>query len=186
LFGSFGVVVGLMLVLGVAAIVELGSVDNRAQYLGTNSVPAAQTIGTIETAAASFRRVASRPTWWWPALVGEIQGETHRTVSVVTDGPRQTEDGAVVVDQTRQAFQEIGAAVTDMAERIDHIATASNEVATVSEQSSASTQQVSAATEETSASAEEIAASAQELAATAQELAATAQSLEPLVAQFRL
>jgi len=80
LFGSFGVVVGLMLVLGVAAIVELGSVENRAQYLGTNSVPAAQTIGTIETAAASFRRVASRPTWWWPALVGEIQGETHRTV----------------------------------------------------------------------------------------------------------
>lgn len=57
LFGSFGVVVGLMLVLGVAAIVELGSVDNRAQYLGTNSVPAAQTIGTIETAAANFRRV---------------------------------------------------------------------------------------------------------------------------------
>ncbi|HEY2870195.1 MAG TPA: MCP four helix bundle domain-containing protein [Gaiellales bacterium] len=57
LFGSFGVVVGLMVVLGVAAIVELGSVDNRAQYLGTNSVPAAQTIGTIETAAANFRRV---------------------------------------------------------------------------------------------------------------------------------
>src|SRR5690349_3801373 len=57
LFGSFGVVVGLMVVLGVAAIVELGSVDNRAEYLGTNSVPAAQTIGTIETAAANFRRV---------------------------------------------------------------------------------------------------------------------------------
>jgi hypothetical protein len=58
-----------------------------------------------------------------------------------------------VVDQTRQAFQQIGAAVTDMAERIDHIATASSEVATVAEQSSASTQQVSASTEETSASA---------------------------------
>jgi hypothetical protein len=57
LFGSFGVVIGLMVVLGVAAIVELGSVASRAQYLGTNSVPAAQTIGTIETAAANFRRV---------------------------------------------------------------------------------------------------------------------------------
>jgi hypothetical protein len=57
LFGSFGVVVGLMLVLGVTAIVELGSVDNKAEYLGTNSLPAAQTIGTIETAAANYRRV---------------------------------------------------------------------------------------------------------------------------------
>jgi methyl-accepting chemotaxis protein len=113
------------------------------------------------------------------ALVSEIQGETHRTVTVVTDGARQTEDGAVVVDQTRQAFEEIGAAVTDMAARIDHIATASNEVASVAEQSSASTQQVSASTEETSASAEEITASAQELAA-------TAQSLERLVSQFQL
>ena len=46
-----------MVVLGVAAIVELGSIDNRADYLGTNSVPTAQTIGTIETAAANFRRV---------------------------------------------------------------------------------------------------------------------------------
>ncbi|HEY1733896.1 MAG TPA: hypothetical protein VGG23_05565 [Acidimicrobiales bacterium] len=59
-------VVGLMVVLGVAAIVELRSVDNRADYLGTNSVPAAQTIGTIETTAANYRRVqadlvAARP-----------------------------------------------------------------------------------------------------------------------------
>jgi methyl-accepting chemotaxis protein len=110
-------------------------------------------------------------------LVIEIQSETGRTVTVVTDGARQTEDGAVVVDQTRQAFEEIGAAVSDMAMRIDHIATASNEVASVAEQSSASTEQVSASTEETSASAEEITASAQELSA-------TAQSLERLVAHF--
>jgi methyl-accepting chemotaxis protein len=110
-------------------------------------------------------------------LVHEIQSETGRTVTVVTDGARQTEDGAVVVDQTRQAFQEIGAAVSDMAVRIEHIATASNEVASVAEQSSASTEQVSASTEETSASAQEITASAQELSA-------TAQSLERLVAHF--
>ena len=50
-----------MLVLGVAAIVELGSVDNRTQYLGTHSVPAAQTVGTIETPAANVRRVQADP-----------------------------------------------------------------------------------------------------------------------------
>jgi len=43
-----------MVGLGVAAIVELWVGRNRAQYLGTNSVPAAQ---TVETAAANYRRV---------------------------------------------------------------------------------------------------------------------------------
>ncbi|HEY3763795.1 MAG TPA: methyl-accepting chemotaxis protein [Gaiellales bacterium] len=113
------------------------------------------------------------------ALVSEIQSETGHTVTVVTDGARQTEEGALVVDQTRQAFEEIGAAVADMAIRIEHIATASNEVASVAEQSSASTEQVSASTEQTSASAEEITASAQELSA-------TAQSLERLVSHFKV
>jgi methyl-accepting chemotaxis protein len=111
------------------------------------------------------------------ALVDEIQTQTGRTVSVVTEGARDTEAGAAVVEQTRQAFEEIGAAVADMARRIDGIAHASNEVAGVAEQSSAATEQVSASTQQTSASAEEITASAQELAA-------TAEGLGQLVARF--
>ncbi len=66
LFGSFGVVIALMLVLGAAAIVELGSVDHEAQYLGTNSVPSAQAIGTVETAAANYRRYQDRLVWATP------------------------------------------------------------------------------------------------------------------------
>ena len=126
-------------------------------------------------------------------LIGAIQDETTKAVSVVEDGARKTTDGASVVEQTREAFLEIGAAVEDMAARVEAIAasaqliTASaasmqaniSEVAAVAEQSSATTEQVSASTEETSASTEQIAASAQELASNAEDL-------NRLVAQFKL
>jgi methyl-accepting chemotaxis protein len=126
-------------------------------------------------------------------LIATIQGETQRAVTVVEDGARRTDDGAAVVEQTREAFLRIGTAVDDVTERIGQIAGAAEqisaetarmqeeitEVAAVAEQSSASTEQVSASTEQTSASTQEIAASAQELASTASQL-------EQLVGQFKV
>ena len=112
-------------------------------------------------------------------LIDEIQAETKKTVSVVEDGAKRTADGVAVVEQTREAFIQIGEQVENVTERIGLIVTATAEVAAVAEQSSASTEEVSASTEETSASAQEIAASAQELAATAEEL-------HGLVAAFKL
>jgi len=111
-------------------------------------------------------------------LITEIQVETQRTVTVVTDGARRTEEGAAVVAETRVAFAQIGAAVEDMTHRIERIAEASAEVAGVAEQSSATAEEVSASTEQTSASAQQINSSSQELAA-------TAHTLENLVAHFR-
>jgi methyl-accepting chemotaxis protein len=118
------------------------------------------------------------------ALIGAIQDETGKAVKVVEDGARRTEDGAIVVEQTRAAFLTIGQAVDDMTVRIEEIAanaqevTASaetmqqsiSEMGAVAEASSASTEQVSASTQETSASTEQIAASAHELASNAAEL----------------
>jgi methyl-accepting chemotaxis protein len=112
-------------------------------------------------------------------LIAEIQVETQRTVSVVTDGDRRTESGAAVVAETQVAFGQIGAAVDDMTHRIEQIAAASAEVASVAEQSSATAQEVSATTEETSASAQQINSSSQQLAA-------TAHALESLVGHFQL
>jgi methyl-accepting chemotaxis protein len=126
-------------------------------------------------------------------LVNEIQDETARTVTVVEDGARQTEEGVATVEQARESFLTLGASVQDMSARVDEIATAiqqiasssqqvqsdMTEVAAVAEQSSASSQQVSASTQQTSASTQQIAASAQELARTADEL-------ERLVGQFTL
>jgi methyl-accepting chemotaxis protein len=117
-------------------------------------------------------------------LIAEIQAETGSTVEIVEDGGRRSEEGVAIVEETRDAFQRIGASVEGVTSRVEQIAGAAqqiaasttkmqadmSEVAAVAEQSSASTEQVSASTEETSASTQEIAASAQELARTAEEL----------------
>ncbi len=126
-------------------------------------------------------------------LIGEIQAETARAVTVVETGAERTEGGAATVEQARESFLAIGASVQDVSTRVARIAQAvdrlaadagrvqgeMSDVAAVAEQSSASTQQVSASTEQTSASTQQIAASAQELASTAQQLQA-------LVGQFTL
>jgi methyl-accepting chemotaxis protein len=125
-------------------------------------------------------------------LVDEIQTEMTRTISVVEDGVRRTQDGTVTVAEARTAFEAIGAAVDDMSTRIAAVAAAGQEVvasservasdmshvASVAETSSATAEEVSASTEETSASAQQISASAHELAT-------TAQVLDGLVARFR-
>jgi methyl-accepting chemotaxis protein len=126
-------------------------------------------------------------------LIGAIQIETTKTVDVVQDGARRTEQGAAVVEQTRDAFERIGDSVDDMTTRVDHIAAVSqqiadnatrmqdriNEIAAIAEQSSASTEHVSASTEQTSASTQEIAASAHDLAA-------ASVTLNGLVKQFKV
>jgi methyl-accepting chemotaxis protein len=104
------------------------------------------------------------------SLIEEIQAEMQRTVQVVEDGSRRTEDGVAVVERAREAFEVIGGQVEEVTARINEIVSATAEVAAVAEQSSASSEQVSASTEETSASTQEIAASAQQLADTSQEL----------------
>ena len=60
LFGAFGVVIALMLVLGVVAISKLGSVKNEADYLGTKSVNSALTTATVRSATANIRRIENR------------------------------------------------------------------------------------------------------------------------------
>jgi methyl-accepting chemotaxis protein len=126
-------------------------------------------------------------------LIAQIRAGTQRTVEVVEESGRATEAGEATVEQTREAFVEIGRSVDDVSGRVEQIAAAAqqiaagastmqggmDEVVSLAEQSSAAGEQVSASTQETSASAEEIAASAQEIAATAQALAR-------LVGQFTL
>jgi methyl-accepting chemotaxis protein len=127
------------------------------------------------------------------ALVQEIQSETERTVRVVEDGVRRTEQGAGTVAEARAAFEAIDSAVGDMTARIEQIAAAAEQitattervsedivgVANVAESSSATAEEVSASTQETSASAEEISASAQELSS-------TAHVLEQLIGRFKV
>jgi methyl-accepting chemotaxis protein len=126
-------------------------------------------------------------------LIGAIQHETASAVGVVAEGARRTEDGTLVVEQTREAFVNIGESIEDMTTRIEAIAAGSeqiaksatamhetiSEVASVAEQSSAATEQVSAATQQTSATAQAIASRAHVLSTKADEL-------NKLVRRFKL
>jgi methyl-accepting chemotaxis protein len=146
--------------------------------------------------AEEVRKLAEdsrRATGQIAALVRDIQAETENAVQIVSEGGRRTADGVATVEQTREAFEAIGAAVDDMNARVAQIAAAVqqisaeagraetdiNEVAAVAEQSSASAEQVSASTQQTSASTQEIASSASELAHTAEQL-------DSIVARFRI
>jgi methyl-accepting chemotaxis protein len=124
-------------------------------------------------------------------LIGSMQGETQRALSVVQAGAAQTEDGVATVEQARAAFLRIDGSVGDVHERVDEITAAVRRIAaastkmqgdmddivSVAQQSTAATEQVSASTQETSAS-------AQEIATGAQDLARRADSLADLVATF--
>src|SRR5450631_2854247 len=47
-------------------------------------------------------------------LIGAIQTDTSHAVEVVADGAKRTQDGATVVEQTKEAFLQIGSSVDDM------------------------------------------------------------------------
>lgn len=118
------------------------------------------------------------------ALIGEIQTDTERAVSVMGDGTREVRQGTEAVHGAGQTFQEIAALVTEVSERVKEISAAiaqmaagSQEIVTdmqkldsLNKQTGSHAQTVSAATEEQSASMEEIASSSQSLAQLAQDL----------------
>ena len=96
LFGAFGVVIGLMLVLGVTSIKQLGSVDARATFLGEESLASANLIGEMRSASANFRRVQNRLIFATPAeratlltqletYSDEANAEFERAKTILTD-----------------------------------------------------------------------------------------------------
>jgi methyl-accepting chemotaxis protein len=112
-------------------------------------------------------------------LIREIQTETARAAAAVSQSAARTQSGVATVERAREAFESIGAAVTDISGRIDVISKTTGDIAAVAESSSASAEQVSASTQET-------AATAHELASAAEGLNETAAELDRLVHQFRL
>jgi methyl-accepting chemotaxis protein len=117
-------------------------------------------------------------------LTNEIHAETSEAVSIVEEGVRRTENGAKVVDATREAFVTIGGCVADVSGRIEQITEAIEQiaasaqqvrsdvdgVATLAAESSSTGELVSASTQQTRASTDQIAASAHQLSEVAGEL----------------
>jgi methyl-accepting chemotaxis protein len=108
-------------------------------------------------------------------LIRAIQTQTGHAVDVVSDGAKRTEEGVVVVAQTRDAFERIGEAVDDMTTRVDQIVAISEHIAGSSQAMQQNIDAVASVAESASASAEEVAASAQQVAASADQVATSAQ-----------
>ncbi|MGH3263960.1 MAG: methyl-accepting chemotaxis protein, partial [Trebonia sp.] len=84
-------------------------------------------------------------------LIGGIQGDSNRAVDMAETGARRTDDGAVVVERTREAFLSIGQAVEDMAGRVQQIADAAQQVSAAAGTMQASIGEVASVAEQSSA-----------------------------------
>ncbi len=75
LFGAFGVVIGLMAVLGVVSISKLDSLNNGAEHLGTKSVRSEEATGDVLAAAANYRRVQNQLVFATGDEIAKVQRE---------------------------------------------------------------------------------------------------------------
>ena len=55
LFGGFGAVLALAVIVGVVLLAQMGTVDSGGVYLGTNAVPSVKTIGLLDAAFGDYR-----------------------------------------------------------------------------------------------------------------------------------
>jgi methyl-accepting chemotaxis protein len=114
------------------------------------------------------------------AIEAARAGAHGRGFAVVADEVRKlAESSASTVRDTEQAFNALARSVTEVADVVARIDTATGAVLSVAEDASA-------ATEEVSASAEQSSAATQEVSAASQEPAARAVELDQLVGRFTL
>jgi methyl-accepting chemotaxis protein len=100
-------------------------------------------------------------------LIQQIQHGIHSVVGLVQEAAQMADKGVESSERARQAFADIGDAISGISERVAGMADTSTEIATVAEESSASAEQMSSATQETSSQSQEVSVSLGELAQTA-------------------
>jgi methyl-accepting chemotaxis protein len=104
------------------------------------------------------------------ALVAEIQQGIRQVVGLVGGVAELADQGVESSRHAREAFVEIGGAITVISERVDEMAGTSAEIASVAEQSSASAQEMSSCAQQSSGQSQELTASLENLAQTAERL----------------
>jgi methyl-accepting chemotaxis protein len=124
LFGAFGVVIVLMVVLEAVAISKLGSVNQEADYLGTKSVQSALTTATVRSATANIRRIQNRLIFAEP---GQREGYFEKMKpfqqqldQLLADYPRYIGDrqDRAMYEATKSAWQTYQEETTQFDERI--------------------------------------------------------------------
>jgi methyl-accepting chemotaxis protein len=125
-------------------------------------------------------------------LIGTIQNKTGQAVDAVQESERRTTAGTRIVEETRDSFERIDAAVCQITAEISQLAEGTGQIAESAstvlgniDEVAAGVDQSSATTQELSASTQETAATAQQIATSSEDLAAQAAQLTALVARFK-
>jgi methyl-accepting chemotaxis protein len=103
LFGAFGVVVALLIVLGVTSLSQLGSLNARTTTLVSDTIPSVEMIGSLRARAASMARIQASAIY----SPDKLEAYTKELETIKTEG-RQILDGyaATVSDADDRAAWE--------------------------------------------------------------------------------
>lgn len=125
-------------------------------------------------------------------IIDGVLKETQEVEQSMNGVVQEVQVGANLIDQNRQAFDDIHQNIDDMVNKIDHVNSASKtihdattEVLKAVESIAAISQESSAGTEELSATMEEQNASMQEILGMAQDLSHMAESLDQSLSKFK-
>lgn len=126
-------------------------------------------------------------------LIAGIQQDAKKSVTVMSDVTKNTEEGVAITTETSQKFEEIKSSMKHISPQIEEITAAVRLVSTSVQEVSSSASQVSelakqnaAHSEEVAASTEEQLASMEEIDSSAKSLASLAEELKKLMEQFKV
>jgi len=126
-------------------------------------------------------------------LIGEIQGDTEKAVTVMSDGTREVKRGSEVASTAGKAFGEIAMLIEGVTGQVEKISATIQQVAGGSEQIVSSIQKINDISSQTaehtqtsSAAIEEQSASMEEIAASSESLAKMSEELRLIITQFNV
>ncbi|MFB9826823.1 methyl-accepting chemotaxis protein [Lederbergia wuyishanensis] len=126
-------------------------------------------------------------------IVEGIQNESSVVTSSLEAGYEEVAEGTNKIESTKQTFEKISSAVSDMANNIKsvsdnimHISSSSEKMQKSITEIAAISEESAAGTEETSASSEQISSSMEEVANNSADLAKLAERLNGLINRFKL
>lgn len=126
-------------------------------------------------------------------IVERIQGETRNVSTALAEGYKEVEQGTEQLQLTKETFNKISIAVSQMDENIKNVGDnlngivgSTNEINHTIDDIAAVSEESAAGVEQTSASVQQMASSMEEVASSSAELAKLSEELNGLVHQFKL
>ncbi len=127
------------------------------------------------------------------SMVNMIQSASKRAVTSISAGSKRVDDGIAATEQSRQVFEEIQNAVSNVTTTVETVSAAIEEIQAMADEVSHGSREIqqlsgeaAASAGDTSAATEEQLAVNQEISASSQALAKLAEELQTEIKQFRV